>query len=263
MKFGANWTSPRHLPVIRALLQQGRVSFCEVMIDNYLHIDPEAIALAFPGIPLTFHIMNSQFVRRDVSELRSFAARLKTFIRELRPAYVSDHLADFSHAGRRYPFPQEIDYQKDRAAALGRVKLWQDMVGTQLHFENYPSILDGGRAQPEFLEGLTRETGAGLLLDLSNAVVAHLNCGLALDAWTPLIQRAERFHAAGYRAADTTPPFIQDSHDCALSPETLDFLRRCRPLLAGRECSIVIERDAEIAVESWSKDIVDASEALS
>jgi uncharacterized protein (UPF0276 family) len=262
MKFGANWTSPRHLPVVRALLQEGRISFCEVMIDNFIHIDPESLKNAFPGIPLAFHIMNSQFVRRDVAELKALATKLKAFIRELRPAYVSDHLADFSHGRRRYPFPQEIDYRGDRAAALGRVKLWQDMVGTQLLFENYPSILDGGRAQPEFLEGLLRESGAGLLLDLSNAVVAERNCGLALEAWTPLIKRAERFHAAGYRAADTVPPIIQDSHDCALSAETLDFLRRCKPLLDGRECSIVIERDADIAVESWSKDLADARAAL-
>jgi hypothetical protein len=232
------------------------------MIDNFIHIDPEMLKKSFPGIPLSFHIMNSQFFRRDVAELKTLATKLKPFIRELRPAYVSDHLADFSHEGRRYPFPQEIDYRGDRAAALGRVKLWQDLVGSQLLLENYPSILDGGRAQPEFLDALVRETGAGLLLDLSNAVVAERNCGLALEAWTPLVRRAERFHVAGHRAADTVPPIIQDSHDCALSPETLDFLRRCKPLLEGRERSLVVERDADIAVESWSKDIAEAQEAL-
>jgi uncharacterized protein (UPF0276 family) len=262
MKIGANWTSPRHLAVIRALLEEGSVSFCEVMIDNYLHIDPESLKSAFPGTPLAFHIMNSRFVRRDLSELKALAARLKPFLRELRPVYVSDHLALFSHEGRRLPFPQEIDYRDDRAAVLERVKLWQDLLGTPVLFENYPSILDGGRAQPEFLEELVRKTGAGLLLDLSNAVVARRNCGLALEAWTPLVKRAERFHAAGYRSADTVPPIVQDSHDCELSVETLDFLRRSKPLTAGRECSLVIERDADIAVESWSKDIAAARAAL-
>jgi hypothetical protein len=206
--------------------------------------------------------MNSHFIRRDAGELKAFATKIKTLIRELRPAYVSDHLADFSHDGRRYPFPQEISYHRDNRLVLDRVKLWQDMVGTRLLFENYPSILDGGRAQPEFLETLVQETGAGLLLDFSNAVVAERNCGLPLAAWTPLIRRAERFHAAGYRAADTVPPIIQDSHDCELSADTLDFLRRSKPLLDGRDCSLVIERDAEIAVESWSRDIAGARTAL-
>ena len=262
MIFGANWTSPKHLPVIRSLLQQGRIDFCEVMIDNFLHLSPDSLNSAFPGTPLSFHIMNSQFILRDAEELKSLAARLKTFIRELRPTYVSDHLAIFSEGGRRLPFPQEIDYRRDSAAVLDRVKLWQDLVGTPILFENYPSILDGGRAQPEFLDALVQETGAGLLLDLSNAVVAERNCGLPLAAWTPLIQRAERFHAAGYREADTHPPIVQDSHDCELSPETLAFLRRSKPLLSGRECSLVIERDANIAVESWSQDIAEARAAL-
>ena len=262
MIFGANWTSPRNLPIIRSLRTQGRIDFCEVMIDNFLHLSPDSLKSAFPETPLSFHIMNSQFIRRDAGELKSLASKLKTFIRELRPIYVSDHLADFSHGGRRYPFPQEIDYHRDNRLTIDRVKLWQDMTGTQLLFENYPSILDGGRAQPEFLDSLVQETGAGLLLDLSNAVVAELNCGLPLAAWTPLIKRADRFHAAGYRTADTHPPIVQDSHDCELSPETLAFLRRSKPLLDGRECSIVIERDADIALDSWSHDISGARAAL-
>ncbi|MFI5348875.1 MAG: DUF692 family multinuclear iron-containing protein [Elusimicrobiota bacterium] len=262
MIFGANWTSPRHLPIIRALRTQGRIDFCEVMIDNFIHLSPDSLKSAFPETPLSFHIMNSQFMRRDAGELKSLASKLKAFIRELSPTYVSDHLADFSHAGRRYPFPQEIDYHRDHRLATDRVKQWQETVGTRLLFENYPSILDQGRAQPEFLDSLVQETGAGLLLDLSNAVVARLNCGLPLAAWTPLIQRADRFHAAGYRTADTQPPIVQDSHDCELSVETLSFMRRSKPLLDGRECSIVIERDAEIAVDSWSKDIAAARAAL-
>lgn len=263
MKIGANWTSPRHLPVLRALLARGGVSFCEVMVDNFLHLDPESLRSAFPGTPLAFHIMNSQFVRRDLPDLKALAARVKPFIHELHPAYVSDHLALFTHEGRRLPFPQEIDYVRDRATVLDRVKSWQDLLGTPVLFENYPSILDGGRAQPEFLAELVEKTGAGLLLDLSNAVVAERNCGLPLEAWTPLIKRAERFHAAGYRAADTVPPIVQDSHDCELSAETLAFMRRCRPLLAGRECSLVVERDADIELESWSKDIAAARAAFS
>ena len=78
----------------------------------------------------------------------------------------------------------------------------------------------------------------------------------------PLVKRASRFHAAGYRTADTVPPLVQDSHDCELSAETLDFIRRCKPLLAGRACSLVIERDADIELESWSRDITQARAAF-
>jgi uncharacterized protein (UPF0276 family) len=255
MKIGVNWTSPRHLPIVRSFLAEGKISYCEVMIDNFLHLTPAAVAEAFPGAPIAFHIMNSQFIRRSPDELKALAVKLKAFIRELRPMYVSDHLAVFTHEGRRLPFPQEIDYRREQAQTLGRVKLWQDLMETPLIFENYPSIAGYGEAQPAFLDTLMRETGAGLLLDLSNAVVAQKNCGVPLAAWLPLVKRAQHFHAAGYRSADTKPEIIQDSHDCELSDDTLGFLRLIKPEVDGRDCSIVVERDANIEPGSWSKDI--------
>lgn len=255
MRLGANWTSPRHLPVLRALLEGGVISFCEVMVDNFLHIPPEALASAFPGVPLAFHVMNSRFIRRDDAELAVLAGRLKEFVRVLRPLYVSDHLAVFDHGGRRLPFPQEVDYGRDGGFVLGRVERWQELLGMPLLFENYPSILDGGRAQPEFLQTLLGRTGGGLLLDLSNAVVAHLNGAAPLDEWAALAPRASHFHAAGYRPSDTSPAFLQDSHDCALSEETLGFFRRIKPLTDGRACSLVVERDANIDAAAWSRDL--------
>lgn len=261
MKLGVNWTSPRHTAVARALLGRG-ACFCEVMIDNFLHLPPHALAAAFPGVPLAFHVMNSRFLRRDREELEALAARLKLFARELRPLYVSDHLAVFSEGARSLPFPQELDYAGEGALALERVKLWQDLLGLPLLLENYPSILDQGRAQPEFFARLALETGAGLLLDLSNAVVAQLNCGAPASGWLALARGAVRFHAAGYRAAGTQPEIIQDSHDGELSQETLAFLRQVAPLTRGRDCTMVVERDANIEEESWARDLAAAAEAF-
>ncbi|MFI5362135.1 MAG: DUF692 family multinuclear iron-containing protein [Elusimicrobiota bacterium] len=255
MIYGANWTSPRHLSTVRALLKDKRISFCEVMVDNFLHLSPENILSAFPGVPLSFHIMNSHFLTRDAGELKALAAKVKSFARELRPMYVSDHLAVFSHEGRRLPFPQEVDYESDYALVRERVLAWQELLGAPLLLENYPSILDSGRAQAEFMGRLLKETGAELLFDFSNAVVARENCGAPLEAWEPLVRGTLRFHAAGYRPAGTVPDFILDSHDCAPSGATLAFLRRSKAQLQGRECSLVVERDANIDAAAWSTDI--------
>jgi len=246
---------------LSSLVASGAASFVEVMIDNFLHLTPDALAAAFPGVPLSFHVMNSQFVRRDDRELDILSRRLKLFIRELKPLYVSDHLAVFTHGGRRLPFPQEIDYAREGPLALDRAKRWQDLLGVPVLFENYPSILDAGRGQPRFLEKLL-DAGAGLLLDLSNAVVAHKNDAAPLDEWAALARRATRFHAAGYRPSETVPEFLVDSHDSELSADTLDFLRRVKPLAAGRDCSLVIERDANIDAASWSRDLAAAEAAF-
>lgn len=261
MKLGANWTSPRHLPVLKALLDGGAIAFVEIMVDNFLHLSPDALAAAFPGVPLSFHVMNSQFIRRDDAELAALAKKLREFVRVLKPLYVSDHLAVFTHGARRLPFPQEIDYARETALVVERVKRWQDLLDMPVLFENYPSILESGRAQPRFLETLLERTGAGLLLDLSNAVVAHANGAAPLDEWAALAPRAEHFHAAGYRPAQTAPDFLLDSHDGALSADTLAFLRRVAPLTRGRDSTLVIERDAQIAVDTWTGDLAAAREA--
>jgi uncharacterized protein (UPF0276 family) len=231
------------------------------MVDNFLHLRPEELANALPYAPLAFHVMNSRFLRRDEAELAALAKTLKPFIRELRPLYVSDHLAVFTAGGRRLPFPQEIDYEAEGTLALDRARLWQDLLGVPVLFENYPSILDGGRGQPRFLDSLL-DAGAGLLLDLSNAVIAAANGAAPLDEWEALARRASRFHAAGYGPAGTIPDFLVDSHDSELSSETLSFLRRVKPLTSGRDCSIVIERDANIELSSWSRDLAAAREAF-
>jgi hypothetical protein len=256
MKIGINWSSPRRLPVVRALLANGRASFCEILIDNFLHCGAEDIASLFPGTPISFHIMNSQFIQRDVKELSLLGATLRGLIRNLNPLYVSDHLALFSCEGRRLPMPMEVDYARDFALARERVGLWQELLGVPLLIENYPSILDEGRAQPDFLGALAKETGAGVLFDLSNAVVANKNCGVPLAAWSDIIRRAHHFHAAGYTLSDTKPPIVRDSHDAALSPDTLIFLRGALELMRDPETSsIVVERDGNIEEESWSRDL--------
>lgn len=232
------------------------------MADNFVHLPPDALSAAFLGAPLAFHVMNSQFLTRPDEELRLLADLLKNLIAHLKPRYVSDHLAVFARGGRRLPFPQEVDYRAEGAGAIEKIKRWQDMLGVPLLLENYPSILDLGRDQPEFLERMTRETGAGLLLDLSNAVVAHKNCGSPLADWENLAVRADCFHVAGYRGSGTEPEFLVDSHDGELSPETIAFLRTAAPKLANRDASIVVERDANISQESWSRDIAAAKEAL-
>jgi uncharacterized protein (UPF0276 family) len=164
-------------------------------------------------------------------------------------------LAVFSHEGRRLPFPQEINYPEEYAQTRERVELWQELLGTPLLLENYPSILDAGRAQRDFLDRLLTETGAELLFDFSNAVVARENCGDPLAAWAPLVRRSRQFHVAGYRLAGTAPEIVMDSHDGSLSADAFDFLRQSKVLLEGRDCSIVVERDANVEVESWSQDI--------
>jgi uncharacterized protein (UPF0276 family) len=251
---------------VKALIADGHAGFCEIMIDNFLHLPVDALRECFEGIDVSFHIMNSRFIQRDAHELELLAQTLKPWIAGLRPIYVSDHLASFFHEGRQLPFPMEVDYDGGYGLIKERFSRWQDLVGAPVLLENYASMLDSGRGQPDFLERLTAETGTGLLFDFSNAVVAWENSGLALERWTPLIAKTRHFHVSGFRRSDGDPVIAIDSHDVDLAPETINFIAQSSAAWAvGAERTLVVERDAPLDVaiprSNWRDDLGRVREA--
>jgi uncharacterized protein (UPF0276 family) len=251
MHVGVNLTSPISSEVPLALLRGGHANFCELLIDNFLHLAPETVREAVGDVPLGFHIMNSRFLEQEPDILTPMATRLRYLIEELEPLYVSDHLGHFSHQGRRLPMVLELDYEAEYAATAERVKRWQDLLGQRLYVENFPSLFPAGRGQAAFYARLLAETGAGLLFDLSNAVVAERNGGLAASAWLPLAAATTHFHVAGYTYENASPPVTLDTHDTNVSEESLAFVA-----LAGRTAATVtVERDANITEASWLEDL--------
>ena len=178
MQIGLNFTLGNTLDLVQRLIREGEVDYCELLIDNFLHVPPHELAGAF-DCPIGFHIMFSKFLESDPEYLESMAARLRTYIDVLKPMYVSDHVARFNHNGRQLYHLAELDYRSEYDAVRQRVERWQEKLGQRLYLENYPSIMDSGCDAPGFFERITQETGGGMFFDASNAVCAHHNCGLA------------------------------------------------------------------------------------
>jgi uncharacterized protein len=65
MRCGVNLTSPKVLPEIRELLRDGSADFCEILIDNFLHLCPKEMRVAIGDVPVGFHIMWSRYLERD------------------------------------------------------------------------------------------------------------------------------------------------------------------------------------------------------
>lgn len=252
MQLGVNFTAPHCFPVTSQLLETGAASFCELLIDNFLHLDPEVIAQGLCGRPAAFHIMNARFLERMPE---SMGARLREFIQALKPLYVSDHLARYTHDGRMLPVLLELDYARVGDEVARAVTEWQDQLGTRLLLENYPSILPGGEQQPAFYERLVKMTGCGVLFDVSNAIVAEQNGGAPADAWLDLASQMNHFHIAGFSYLGTVPEITVDSHDTAIAPKSLEFLRRLTLARGSTNMTIVIERDANIDEESIRRDL--------
>lgn len=242
MLIGFNYTLGDTAPLVRKLLAGRHIDYVELLIDNFLAVPIEALMDGFAA-PVGFHIMFSKFIENDTPALERLAHRLRGLIDRLRPLYVSDHVARFSHNGRQLYHLAEIDYINDYSRVRERVDWWQQALGCQLLLENYPSIMDGGHDAPAFHERLYRDTGAGVLFDASNAVCAHLNCGVPLEAWEGIIESSSHFHSAGYNLSILQPHLILDTHDQALSDATLGFLQRYRTQFDTPHATMTYERD--------------------
>ncbi len=242
MRIGFNYTLGETAPLVRDLVASKRIDYVELLIDNFLSVPPDELAHGFDA-PVGFHIMFSKFIENDKPTLESLAHRLRALIDRLKPLYVSDHIARFTHEGRQLYHLADIDYIHDYEHVRRRVDWWQQKLGCSLILENYPSIMDGGHDAPQFHERLYRDTGAGVLFDVSNAVCAHLNCGMPLAAWENIIDISSHFHVAGYNLSMLAPHLTLDTHNQTLSDTTMAFLQRYRTRLDKPGATITYERD--------------------
>jgi methanobactin biosynthesis cassette protein MbnB len=254
MRLGFNFTLSDTRDLVRRLVAERHIDYCELLIDNFLCVPPAELVKTF-DCPVGFHIMFSKFLESDPEFLADFAKRLRIYIDALDPMYVSDHVACFSFKGRSFFHLGEIDYGNVYGLVRSRVGLWQDMVGRQLFLENYPSIMDGGREAPEFFERLMQDTGAGVLFDASNAVCAMHNCKLPLQAWDTIIAQNRHFHVAGYRLSLTKPYICLDTHAEELTEDTCGFLASRRMLFDKPGATLTYERDDNIEYDSIVADL--------
>jgi uncharacterized protein (UPF0276 family) len=254
---GVNYTSSRQFALIRELIDLKAVDFVEILIDNFLTVPARSILRAFHDVPIAFHIMNSRFLESDKLRLHELSVPLKTLIKEINPLYVSDHVGRFSRNGCLLPILGEYDYcQIDHAIAL--VNLWQELLGTQILFENFPSYSPDGFTQPDFFKAILHETGAGLLFDISNAVIAKHNAGVPLSAWHPLVKGRCHFHAGGYSESvksDSNSVILLDTHDRALSEVTNAAVHALLHEHQFDASTITIEFDRNIQIDSWMQEL--------
>ena len=254
-RVGVNYTSSRHFTLIKELIDARVVDFVEILIDNFLTVPAQSILEKFESIPLAFHIMNSRFLEeKEDAKLRALAAPIKSLIRETRPLYVSDHVGRFTHNGCVLPILGEYNYRNTEHAVTA-VDRWQSLLGTQLLLENFPSYTMDGAEQPVFFETVLGRTGAGLLFDVSNAIVAGRNTHVAPSAWDDLIDGCHHYHAGGYSESEFEPIMLLDTHDRPLSDETSAAIA---DIMSRRESvvpTITIEFDRNIEKETWRREL--------
>jgi uncharacterized protein (UPF0276 family) len=243
--------------IVRELLDRGKADFCEILIDNFIHLNPDAMREVLGDTPVAFHIMWSRFIERDEKSLSQLAQHIRLWIEKLKPVYVSDHLAQFTMDERTLPLLAELDYDACYSKVRDRVLHWQDELHTSIFLENFPSTLDYDGRQIEFYTCLLSDVECGLLFDFSNSIVASINCGVDASRWLPLAGKGTHYHIAGFRKTSGEPKLAIDTHDVPVSNESVRLAESvfldCNHDKKNR--TIVVERDANITFESWEKDL--------
>lgn len=253
-RVGVNYTASRHFPLIKELIDSGSVDYVEILIDNFLTVPAQSILEKFDHIPIAFHIMNSRFFETDDRRLAEVAAPLRSLIREIKPLYVSDHVGCFTHNSCVMPVLGEYDYQKV-GHAVASIDRWQELLGTRIILENFPSYTPDGIDQPNFFETVLHRTGAGLLFDISNAIVAEHNAQVAPGAWDDLVESCCHFHAGGYSESSQPPLMLLDTHDRKLSDATNTAIAGILSERRSETPTITIEFDRNIQMETWKAEL--------
>ncbi|HMZ11845.1 MAG TPA: DUF692 domain-containing protein [Plasticicumulans sp.] len=182
---------------------------------------------------------------------RGHLARLQALVARVEPGWVSEHLcwtaAGGQHLNDLLPLPMS---EEALALVCRHVQQVQEALGRPLLVENVSRYLDFAASvipEGEFLAELVARTGCGLLLDVNNLYVNHVNHGddpLAIVAALPAAAIGE-IHLAGHSRREVRgQALLIDTHDAPVCAEVWALYRQVLARIGPR--ATLIERDSAL-----------------
>lgn len=239
----------------RSILQQKpALGFFEIHAENYMgaggppHRYLSAIrqdyALSLHGVGLS--------IGGHKPLDRAHLQRLKALADRYQPGLFSEHLAWSTHETGYLSDLLPLPYTSETLARVClHIDETQDVLGRQMLLENpssYLSFEESTHSESEFIAGIVRRTGCGLLLDVNNVLVSATNLGTDPESYLesyPLAHVRE-IHLAGHDvvAEDNGGTVLIDSHGSQVADRVWDLyasvIARTGPL------PTLIERDNNV-----------------
>lgn len=160
--------------------------------------------------------------------------RLKALNERYAPGLFSEHLAWSSHDTIFLSDLLPVPYNEETLARVAdHIDEVQEVVGHRMLLENpstYVAFEGTTMSEIEFLRGVVRRTGCGLLLDVNNIHVSATNQQYDpvayLDAFP--VEHVGEVHLAGYAPEkdDHGAPLLIDAHDRPIDPVVLKLYER-------------------------------------
>lgn len=215
--------------------------FLEIHAENYLAASPARQAIERLRQSYAFSVHAVGLSLGSVEGLNAdHLARVAALVKQIEPAYVSDHLSWSVHGGRYFndllPLPYTEEALDVVVANVGRL---QEALGRQVSIENpscYLGFAHSTLSEPKFLAELARRSGCGLLLDVNNIVVTAHNLRLDPRHWLSGLpaEAITQYHLAGHAVNDCDgEPLLIDDHGSRVGPAAWalfgDVVRRYGP----------------------------------
>ena len=207
----------------------GTLDFVEVHAENYL-VDGgpfhRHLSAVRERMPLSLHGVSLSLGGHQALDGQHLAV-LRELIERYRPAQFSEHLAWSTHGDHYLPDLLPLAYNDATLARVcAHVDQAQEALGVRLLLENpatYVAFEASEHAEADFLTAVVRQTGCGLLLDVSNAVVSCTNHQRELYRYLRALplDAVGQIHLAGFaRDQDSLgEALLIDSHDEAIAAE--------------------------------------------
>jgi uncharacterized protein (UPF0276 family) len=222
------------------------VDWFEIVSENFMdshgrprHVLGEIVA----RYPVVAHGVSLSIGSTDPLD-RDYLARLKRFVDEIDPVWVSDHVCWTGVAGLNTHELVPIPFTEESLAhVVARVRIVQDFLERPLVLENpssYVTYVASTMTEWEFLARLAEEADCGLLLDVANVRVSAVNHGFDAAEYLRALrhERVVQMHLAGHAELAT---HIVDTHDRPVADEVWELYDLACELTGG--VSTLIEWD--------------------
>jgi hypothetical protein len=195
----------------------------------------------------TLHAIGLSLGSKGIQQRSLFLEEISAVLKVMSATEFSDHLAFSQVDGvRMHDFAPLWRVEEQLDIFVENVAFVQERLGVRMSVENVATLFDlGGDIRPaEFANEVSRRTGCGLLLDISNVLINEANgfCDAELELNELDLSAVTQVHLAGGELVDGR---MWDAHSHPVPAADLLWLERLLPRLTSCT-SIIIERDERL-----------------
>jgi uncharacterized protein len=205
-----------------------RVDWIEAITENYMDSGGRPLSILERlrrDLPVALHGVALSIGSVDPLDA-SYLTSLRTLVRRIEPALVTDHLCWTGVGGRSLfdllPLPLT---EEALAHVTLRTRAVQDLLGRRILLENpstYVAYRHSTIPEWEFLAELAERADCGLLVDVNNVWVSAFNLGFDPYAYLDALpaERVGQIHLAGFTDRGT---YLFDTHSAPVDERVWDL----------------------------------------